>query len=109
LARVEQLIPRYRILVIVSRYHREEVARQLSHWPKSNIIFQPENRDTTAGILLPLAYISHRDPLATVAIFPSDHFVLHEQRFMDAVRRAVEETQKFPWNLTLLGIVPDGA
>lgn len=109
LARVERLIPRQRILVVVSRYHREEVAQQLSHWPKKNLIFQPENRDTTAGILLPLAYISHRDPLATVAIFPSDHFVLHEQRFMDAVRQAVEETQKFPWNVTLLGIVPDRA
>jgi mannose-1-phosphate guanylyltransferase len=39
LARVEQLIPRQRILIIVSRYHREEVAQQLRHWPKDNIIF----------------------------------------------------------------------
>ncbi len=95
LARVEQLIPRKRI-VVVNRYHREEVAQQLAHWPAENVIFQPENRDTTAGILLPLAYISHRDPLATVTIFPSDHFVLQEGRFMDDVRRGVWETRRFP-------------
>ena len=107
LDRVERLIPRKRILVVVSRYHREEVSQQLAGWPDENIIFQPENCDTTAGILLPLAYISRRDPLATVAIFPSDHFVLHEERFMEAVRHGVWDTQRFPWNLTLLGVLPD--
>lgn len=107
LARVEWLIPRPRILVIVSRGHQEEVARQLAHWPVENIIFQPENRDTTAGILLPLAYIAHRDPLATVAIFPSDHFILEEWKFMQSVRQAVRETQEFPCCLTLLGMRPD--
>ena len=107
LDRVERLIPRKRILVVVSRHHREEVAQQLTLWPAENIIFQPENCDTTAGILLPLAYVSHRDPLATIAIFPSDHFVLREGQFMEAVRRGVWETQRFPWNMTLLGILPD--
>jgi mannose-1-phosphate guanylyltransferase len=107
LDRVERLIPRKRILIVVSRYHREEVAQQLSGWPAQNIIFQPENCDTTAGILLPLAHVSHRDPLATVAIFPSDHFILHEALFMEAVRRGVWETQRFPWNLTLVGVLPD--
>src|SRR5215510_5260501 len=107
LARVERLIPRKRILVVVSRHHREEVAQQLTSWPAENIIFQPENCDTTAGILLPLAYVSYRDPLATVAIFPSDHFILYEERFMEAVRLGVQETGWFPGNMTLLGIEPD--
>jgi len=107
LDRVERLIPRKRILVVVSRHHREEVAQQLTGWPLENIIFQPENCDTAAGILLPLAHVSHRDPLATVAIFPSDHFILHEERFMEVVRRGVWETQRYPWNLTLLGVLPD--
>src|SRR5262249_57474657 len=107
LDRVGRLIPRERILVVVSRHHREEVAQQLAGWPAENIIFQPEDRDTTAGILLPLAHVSHRDPIATAAIFPSDHFVLHEERFIEAVRRGVREAQRFPWDLTLLGVQPD--
>src|SRR6266481_6395303 len=76
LARVERLIPRERILVVVSRNHREEVTQQLAHWPTDNVIVQPANRDTAPGILLPLAHISYRDPSATVAVFPSDPFVV---------------------------------
>jgi mannose-1-phosphate guanylyltransferase len=108
LDRVERLIARRRIVVVVSQHHREEVAQQLKGWPAENIIFQPDNRDTTAGLLLPLAYVAHRDPLATVAIFPSDHFILQEERFMEAVRHGVRETQTFPWNMTLLGILSEG-
>jgi mannose-1-phosphate guanylyltransferase len=109
LARSELLIPRERILVVVSTDHQEEVAQQLASWPADNVIFQPANRDTAPGILLPLAYVSQRDPLATVAIFPSDHFILQEELFMAHVGRAVEETRRFPWKLILLGMTPDGA
>src|SRR5215813_2098714 len=108
LDRVERLIARRRIMVVVSQHHREEVTQQLKGWPAENIIFQPENCDTTAGLLLPLAYIARRDPLATVAIFPSDHFILHEGWFMEKVRHGVWETQTCPWNMTLLGVSPEG-
>src|SRR5712692_1537985 len=107
LARVERLIPRERILVVVSRNHQEEVSQQLAHWPVDNIIYQPANRDTAPGILLPLAHVSHRDPFATVAIFPSDHFILQEEQFMAAVGRAVAEAQRFPREMILLGMSPD--
>src|SRR5713101_5744762 len=80
LARVERLIPRERILIVVSPRHRQEVEQQLAHWPADNIIYQPANRDTAPGILLPLAHVSHRDPLATVTVFPSDHFVVEEEQ-----------------------------
>src|SRR5215510_12457139 len=108
LDRVERLIARRRIMVVVSRHHREEVTQQLKKWPAENIIFQPENCDTTAALLLPLAYIARRDPLATVAIFPSDHFILQEGQFMEAVRHGVWETQAFPWHMTVLGISSGG-
>ncbi|NOT57242.1 MAG: NTP transferase domain-containing protein, partial [Deltaproteobacteria bacterium] len=96
LDRAERLIPREHILVVVSTDHRPEVESQLSSWPTENVIFQPRNRDTAPGILLPLAYVSHRDPLANVAIFPSDHFIQQEKPFMRAVSRAVAEVERFP-------------
>lgn len=108
-ARVERVIPRERILVVVSAQHRRDVAEQLTYWPADNIIYQPANRDTAPGILLPLIHVMHRDPLATVAIFPSDHFIVDEARFMSSVQRAVAETQRFPQDLTLLGMTPDRA
>jgi mannose-1-phosphate guanylyltransferase len=109
LGRIEPLIPRERTLVVVSTEHRTEAAAQLSHWPVENIIFQPRNRDTAPGILLPLAHLSHRAPFANVAIFPSDHFILDEDRFMRAVARAAAEVRRFQQELILLGIAPDKA
>lgn len=109
LARVERLIPRERMLVIVSTDHQEEAAQQLAQWPAENVIYQPANRDTAPGILLPLAYLSRREPFATVAIFPSDHFIVDEDRFMATVSQAVVETQRFSRELTLVGMPPDRA
>lgn len=106
LARVERLIPRERILIVVSAHHRPEVEAQLAHWPPDNVISQPTNRDTAPGILLPLAHVSHRAPFATVAIFPSDHFIVEEARFMSSVAQAVEETRRFRQDVTLLGMTP---
>lgn len=107
LARVERLIPRERTLIVVSPRHRAEVEQQLADWPTDNIIYQPANRDTAPGILLPLAHVSHRDPFATVAIFPSDHCILKEAPFMAAVRQAVGEVQHFLREMILLGVTPD--
>lgn len=109
LARVERLIPRERILIVVSQDHRDEVRQQLAHWPARNVIFQPSNRDTGPGILLPLAHVTHRDPQAMVAVFPSDHFIVDEAPFMATVERAVEEVRHFPRELLLLGMTADQA
>lgn len=109
LARVERLIPRERILVVVSTDHRAEVAQQIAQWPVENIIYEPLTRDTAPGILLPLAYLWQHAPHATVAVFPSDHFIEHEERFMASVERALAETQRFPSELTLLGMTPNKA
>ena len=106
LDRVERLIPRERILIVVSAHHRDEVDKQLAHWPRQNIIFQPANRDTAPGILLPLAHVSNRDPAASVVVFPSDHFVLDETRFLDAVEQAMAALAKNPNKMVLLGMTP---
>ena len=107
LDRVQQLIPRERILIIVDKRHRSEAAAQLAGWPEENIIYQPANRETAPGILLPLAHVSHRCPDATVAVFPSDHFISNERGFITHVAQAFEETELFPESAILLGMTPD--
>ncbi|MEW6246934.1 MAG: sugar phosphate nucleotidyltransferase [Nitrospirota bacterium] len=71
------------------------------------VILQPADRGTAAGIFLPLTYIVARDAEATVIVYPSDHFVYPEQRFLDSVRRAVLTADWLPDRLVLLGVTPD--
>ena len=106
LDRVVRLIPPERVLVVVSTDHREDVEAELAHWPRQNIIYQPLNRDTAPGIFLPLAHITNRDPAATVLVFPSDHFIQDEDRFIGAVEKALCELRKNPSRMVLLGMPP---
>ena len=106
LDRVVRLIPPERVLIVVSSQHRDDVENQLAHWPPQNIIYQPANRDTGPGILLPLAHITNRDSATTVLVFPSDHFIHDEDRFMEAVQKALTELKKNPSKMILLGMPP---
>jgi mannose-1-phosphate guanylyltransferase len=56
--------------------------------------------------LLPALHVQQRDPEAIVALLPSDHFVLGEQRFMAAVAAAAAYVTREPGQLVLLGISP---
>jgi len=107
LDRMQQLVPAERILVVVGANHRKEAEQQLAHWPRENIIYQPANRDTAPGILLPLAHITYRDPVATIVVSPSDHFVRDESAFMGSVETAVRDLKQHPEDIVLLGMTPE--
>jgi mannose-1-phosphate guanylyltransferase len=96
--RAEKLIAKERILTIVARHHlaQEEVRRQLSSRPANNVIVQPANKETGPGILLPLLHLYKRNADAVVAVFPSDHFILREENFAQAVRLAAQAVRQIP-------------
>ncbi len=106
--RVERLIPANQILTVVSRQHllHAEVRRQLANRPRETIVVQPSNKETGPGILLPLAFIHKRCPKAIVALFPSDHFILGEERFMKQVSFAIQAVEHDPSRIVLLAIQP---
>jgi mannose-1-phosphate guanylyltransferase len=53
-------------------------------------------------LLLSLAHLIRRYPNSTVAVFPSDHFVLQEDLFVDYVRQAFEAIEAHPTKITFL-------
>ena len=107
LRRAEKLISKEKLLVVADPKHRLIIKEQLNDFPEQTVIYQPINCETAPGILLPLSFIYKTDPGSTVAIFPSDHFILEEDRFMDYIRYARKVNQQFPDKIILLGIQPD--
>ena len=104
--RAEKLIPSEQILTIVSKQHLAylEVRRQLNRRPVETVIVQPMNKDTGPGILLPLMFLYKRNPKAIVVLFPSDHFILEEERFIKYVHRAAQAVSHDPTRMVLLAI-----
>ncbi len=96
-----------RIVTVVAHGHGREPWTQLDGISGIKVLRQPQNRDTAAGIFLPLAYIRACDSDATVVLYPSDHFVYPEDRFLEVVQFAVQAAERPPWRLVLLGVLPD--
>lgn len=107
LDRVATLTPPDRSVAVVAREHRREALSQFDGRSVGTVLLQPKNCDTAAGIFLPLTYIAKRDPLATVVLFPSDHFVFPENSFIEVVQRAVWTAESLQDRLVLLGVEPD--
>jgi mannose-1-phosphate guanylyltransferase len=107
--RSEWLIPAERIFTIVSRHHlrHDEVRRQLTDRVNGTVIIQPANRETGPGLLLPLMHLYKRCPDAIVAVFPSDHFIVEEERFMDHVQLAARAVECDPSKIVLLAMEAD--
>ena len=97
-------MPLERIIVTINQSHLTYAQPDIASIEKRNIIIQPFNRETSASILLPLLHILRRDPDARVIIFPSDHYVSDEPRFMAHVTAADKFVQRHPKFLLLLGI-----
>jgi mannose-1-phosphate guanylyltransferase len=106
LDRAASLCDPSRILTVVGRAHREVRRARAPRASDGAFIEQPLNLDTAPGVLLGLAFAMHRDPDATVVIFPSDHFVHPEQRFLNRVRVAIQAAERLEERILLLGAPP---
>lgn len=105
--RAAQVASLEQTVVVAARHHRRELSKQLRARPIRKLIHQPNNRDTAAGIFLPLSYIRAHDPHAVVVIQPSDHFIYPERRFLETAQQSVASAEAMPDRLLLLGIQPD--
>ncbi|HET6369682.1 MAG TPA: sugar phosphate nucleotidyltransferase [Nitrospiria bacterium] len=106
--RAERLVPPERLFTVVSLDHLgyREAWRQLSGRPQKTVILQPANRETAPGLLLPLMHLHQRHSDAIVTVFPSDHFILGEERFMQQIDLACALVEEDPSRLVLLGLEP---
>ncbi|MFO1078057.1 MAG: sugar phosphate nucleotidyltransferase [Planctomycetota bacterium] len=108
LARAERLVTRSHIVTVVAAQHEPFWRRELADRTTENVVVQPRNRGTAAGVLLPLLAIAARDPAAVVTLLPSDHFVADEESLIAALRRAQAAAARLPTKVLLVGVQPDG-
>jgi mannose-1-phosphate guanylyltransferase len=107
LDRADQITATGRKVTVIGRTHQREACAQFSPGHDGKLIVQPANRNTAAGIYLALTYVRAQDPQATVVLYPSDHFVYPEDRFLEMVRSATQAAKQLKDSLILLGVAPD--
>jgi mannose-1-phosphate guanylyltransferase len=109
LARARCVAPPERTLVVVAAEHERWWNARTLGVPQRNLVVQPANRGTAAGLYLPLLEVLARDPGAVVSVLPADHGVAREAVFARALRAALAHATAARGELVLLGITPDEA
>lgn len=101
--RAAALVPKSRIVAVVTESQRQWWASELDDLPEANIVVQPRNRGTAPAVLWSLLRILNEDPEARVMVLPSDHFVHQEPILRQSLQEALESAGR---NVVLLGATP---
>jgi len=96
-----------RTLTILNRAHERFYKEALDTMSESHLVAQPQNRGTAAAVILGLLRIARLSRDATVAIFPSAHYIDDEVSFMSHVESTFAIAQQAENGIVLLGIRPE--
>lgn len=99
-------IPRERTVLVGLRAHARYLDQEFATEPSPTLLVQPEDRGTAAAILLAAHWVHRRHADATLAVFPSDHFVLGDRLFIRHVADVAEFVDRHPDRIALVGVVP---
>jgi mannose-1-phosphate guanylyltransferase len=104
--RLDDLVPRQRILVVTNERLVAAARQQLPELPSSAIIGEPCKRDTAPCIGLAALLISRKDPEATMAVMPADHVIRPREKFHASIRQAAALVDDSPGRIVTFGIKP---
>jgi len=105
--RLKGLYDPVNIYVITSAEYADQVAATLPGIPRTNIIGEPEGRDTANAIALAAELLFARDPEGTMAVFTADHVIRPADLFAQTVRKACETAEQHAQALLTFGIRPN--
>jgi len=100
-------LARERTVYVVNREHEPYYGPILAHESSASLVIQPRNAGTTPAILYSLLRIASTDPEAIVAVFPSDHYISDNRKFMAHIRTALDTARQRRDLIVLLGLEPE--
>jgi mannose-1-phosphate guanylyltransferase len=112
LARAGAVVSPGRLVTVVAEQHRPwweiELGSLHAAIPAENVVVQPRNCGTAAGILLGLLRIvSRHGSLVRVLVLPSDHYVCDEETLSRYLEEGILATQRDPSRVVLLGVTAE--
>ncbi|MNK05405.1 Alginate biosynthesis protein AlgA [compost metagenome] len=103
--RLLHIAPAENIYIVTNANYASLVKEQLPELEYSQILTEPERKNTAPCITYAAAKIHAINPNATLIVAPSDHLILKEDKFTEIVNTAVATANKED-RLVTLGIKP---
>ena len=92
--RIHRFFPLSSIFLILAKEHYPIALQQLSSIPEKNFIVEPCGKDTAPCAAYATLYISKMHPDPTIIIFPSDHHIEDEKKFIRCIQNSFLLEQK---------------
>lgn len=102
--RVPSWIPKDRILIVTNTAHTDGVAAQVDI-DRSQIIGEPEGRDTAPCVGLAAHIVEKRCPGAVMIVMAADHLIRPPEKFHECLARAAAAAREYSAIVTI-GLVP---
>lgn len=104
--RFHKIIPSENIFIVTNDIYADLVKDQLPELRSDQILLEPTRRNTAPCIAWASYHIQAIDPEANIVVAPSDHLILKEEEFLNAILKGFEFVKQFD-KLVTLGIKPN--
>jgi len=105
LVRAQTLVPSDHIYIMTNVEYLSDVKKSLGDIPPSNVITEPEKKNTALAMGVIAGLIHHRDPQAVVINLASDHLITDSPAFTHAMQTAALVASEGKYFVTV-GIKP---
>jgi mannose-1-phosphate guanylyltransferase len=106
LQRIVPLVSPDHVYIVANRQYKKIIFDQMAAFkvPRSQVLFEPEAKNTAPAVGWVSAVIHKRDPEATLVVLPSDHLILKQKKYSQVLKKAIRLARQDC--LVTLGIVP---
>jgi len=96
------------IWVITNDLMATTITRQLEGVPSGQVICEPAPRNTAPAAALAAFFVEKQNPDAVLGVFPSDHVIADEPRFLKTIEKGIALAAEGD-NMVVIGISPTRA
>jgi len=103
--RLLPLIPYQNIYTIANSEQTQIIKKLITKIPKKNLLVEPQGKNTAPSLILAMAWIYLKNPMAVVAALPADHLIRENSFFLRKLKAAADAASQGD-NLITFGIPP---
>jgi len=104
--RFAKILPKENIIIVTNESYAGLIKEQLPELSDSQILFEPQRRNTAPCIAWASYHIRSKNPNANIVVAPSDHLILNEEEFVNTIQKGLNFVKDKKALLTL-GMTPN--